>query len=100
MPATVSEIRRAVTAPREQYLRQNEGKIRSLALPQNTADPIIAAHLEYILWLEDAVDIHEIAQEKHRNAGANRVSEVHRDYAAKLSQIKLHHLDQLAHLLV
>lgn len=100
MPATVSDLRRAVTAPREQYLRQNEGKIRSLALPQNTTDPTIALHLEFVIWLEDSIDIHEIAQEKHRNAGANRVAEVHRDYAAKLAQIKLHHLDQLAHLLV
>lgn len=58
MPATIAEIRRAVTAPREQYLRQNEGRIRSLALPQNTSDPVIATHLEFILWLEDAIDIH------------------------------------------
>lgn len=100
MPATVPEIRRAVPAPREQYLRQNETRIRSLALPQHTSDPSVAAHLEFVAWLEDAVDIHEIAETKHRQNGANRVAEVHRDYAAKITQIKIHHLDQLAHLLI
>ena len=100
MPATVPEILQAVSVPRQQYLSQNEGRLRSLALPQNTSDPVIAKHLEFVIWLEDAVDIHEIAADKHRNAGANRVAEVHRDYARKITQIKFHHLDQLAHLLI
>lgn len=100
MPATVPEILQAVPIPRQQYLAQNEARLRSLALPQNTSDPIVARHLEFVIWLEDSIDIHEIAATKHRNAGANRVAEVHLDYASKLVQIKFHHLDQLAHLLV
>jgi hypothetical protein len=100
MPATVPEILQAVPVPRQQYLAQNEARLRSLALPQNTSDPIIARHLEFVIWLEDAIDIHEIAATKHRNAGASRVAEVHVDYARKIAQIKFHHLDQLAHLLV
>lgn len=100
MSATMPEILRAVPAPREQYLRQNETRIRSLALPQNSSDPTVAMHLEFVAWLEDNADIHEIAEQKHKQSGASRVAEVHRDYAAKMQQLKLHHLDQLAHLLI
>ena len=100
MNAATLPAPRLVTTTREQYLRQNEARLRSLALPQNTSDPVIALHLDAVLWLEDVCDIHEIAETKFRRNNAPHLAETHRVFIAKLTQLKLHHLDQLAHLLV
>jgi len=100
MPTTATATPRIVSTSREQYLRQNEARIRSLALPQNTTDPVIALHLDAVLWLEDVADIHEIAETKFRRNNTPHLAETHRGFIAKLTQLKLHHLDQLAHLLV
>ena len=99
-PAATTPAPRLVTTTREQYLRQNEARIRSLALPQNTSDPVIALHLDAVLWLEDVCDIHEIAEAKFRRNNTPHLAATHTALIAKLTQIKLHHLDQLAHLLV
>lgn len=100
MTTATTPAPRLVSTSREQYLRQNEARIRSLALPQNTTDPTIALHLDAVLWLEDVTDIHEIAETKFRSNHTPHLAETHRGFIAKLTQLKLHHLDQLAHLLV
>lgn len=97
---TTTEIPRLVTAPREQYLRQNETRIRSEARPPNTSDPQIAKHLSAVEMAEDIIDRHEVAIEANRRAGIHHMATAHEIYAAKATQLKLYHLDMLAHLLI
>ena len=70
------EIPRLVTAPREAFLRKEETKLRSLALPLK-ADPAIAKELNAIEMAEDLFDIHEIAAEKQRRAGNQAWTKIH-----------------------
>lgn len=100
MSTASTEIPRLVSAPREQYLRQNETRIRSEARPQNSLDPQVAKHLSAVEMAEDIIDRHEVAIEANRRAGNNHIAEQHVGYAAKATQLKLYHLDQLAHLVL
>ena len=97
-PAT-SDIPRLVTHPRETYLRQNEAKLRSQALPLR-ADPQIALHLHAIDMAEDLFDIHEVAGAKMETQGRHAWATIHARHTAAAFQLRLYHLDKLAHLLV
>ena len=96
MTNITTEIPRLVTHPREQYLRKEECRIRSLALPARNADPAIAIHLNAVLGAEDLIDIHEAAAKRQASQSAPHFSEVHRRLAAVAWQLKLYHLNALA----
>jgi len=100
MPTPTADIPRLVPMPREQYLRKEECRIRSLALPARSSDPVVAIHLDAVLAAEDLIDIHESAAERQRAQGANHFAESHRVFAAKAWQLKLYHLNQLASILI
>lgn len=93
------EIPRLVTAPREAFLRKEETKLRSLALPLK-ADPAIAKELNAIEMAEDLFDIHEIAAEKQRRAGNQAWTKIHERHTQAAMQLRLDHLDRLANLLI
>lgn len=95
-----TEIPRLVTQPREHYLRQNEGRIRSLALPQNSSDEQIATHLAVVLMMDDMEDIHESAMNKWEHQGNLRFAEIHERHRDAAVQVRLYHLHQLANLLI
>ena len=97
MNHATATIRPLVTVPREQYLRKEEARIRSLALPAVCADPLAAKHLTALEYAEDLQDRHEVAAVANRKA-ANRehVAAEHDVYAAKAMQLKFYHLDQLS----
>lgn len=99
MTAT-SQIQRLVALPREQYLRKEETRIRSLALPAQNTDPAVELHLNAVLGAEDLIDIHEVAAERQASQGAEHFAASHRRFAAIAWQLKLYHLSQLANLLV
>ena len=93
------KIQALVSAPREQFLRQNETRIRHQALPQHAAgDPAISKWLDGVLFAEDIVDIHEIARDKYLQSRTEHRAAMHHDWALKAQQLKLLCLDQLAHL--
>jgi len=95
------EISRLVTHPREQYLRQNEARLRSLSLPARNDDPVVAVHTNAMLFAEDLIDRHEVAAEANRQHPTRQhVALEHQVFAAKATQLKLYHLDQLANLLI
>lgn len=91
------EIPRLVKAPREVFLRQNEARIRSQALPLK-ADPDIALELSAVEMAEDLFDIHEIAGKKMADQGRHAWAKIHDRHCAAAFQIRLYHLDKLAHL--
>ena len=91
------EIPRLVKAPRETYLRQNEGRIRSHALPLKN-DPDVALHLAAVEMAEDLFDIHEIAGKKMADQGRCAWAKIHERHCACAFQFRLYHLDKLAHL--
>lgn len=96
----VSDVPRLVAAPREHYVRQNEARIRDLALPAKTADPIVATHLAAVLMAEDIEDRHRAAVESHRTARRETLARDHERYVAMAVQLRLHHLSQLASILI
>lgn len=91
------EIPRLVKAPRETFLRQNEGRIRSQALPMKN-DPDVALHLAAVEMAEDLFDIHEIAGKKMADQGRFAWAKIHDRHCACAFQFRLYHLDKLAHL--
>lgn len=91
------EIPRLVKAPRETFLRQNEARIRSQALPLKS-DPEISLHLRAVEMAEDLFDIHEIAGKKMADQGRTAWAVIHDRHTAAAFQFKLYHLDKLAHL--
>ena len=100
MSLRLLEVPRLVPTPREQYLRQNETRIRSLALPLEKDDPAIRTHHQAILLCEDLIEIHDCACDRQKAIGAHRVADTHARYRDSARQLLLHHLDQLAHLLI
>lgn len=100
MSTATNTIPRLVPIPREQYLRKEETRIRSLALPSRNADPFIELHLDAVLGAEELIDIHEVAAQRQSNQGAEHFAASHRRFAAIAWQIKLHHLNQLAAILI
>lgn len=97
---TAAEIPRLTTHPRETYLRQNETKIRSDAGRLANQDDAIVKHLAGVEMAEDLFDYHEAVIAHFRKAGTNHRIPPHERYLAQAFQLKLHHLDQLAHLIL
>lgn len=94
-------VPRLVPLPREQYLRKEETRIRSLALPQAAnADPQVQVHLFAVCAAEELIDIHEAAALRQEAQGAPHFARSHRRYATLAWQLKLFHLNQLAALLI
>lgn len=91
---------RLVTTPREQYLRKEEKRIRSEAVALTQSDPLIATHLMAVQAAEELHEIHEAAAIRQHRMGAESVANVHRRLAASAWQLKLHHLHQLAGILI
>ncbi len=91
---------RLVTLPREQYLRQQETRIRSEAARLERGDPIIAAHLQAVLSAEDLHDYHLTAENHFEGKGDRARTERHERLKDASLQLKLHHLDQLANLIL
>ena len=101
MANPIADLPRYIPLPRQQYLYQNEGRIRSLALPARTTDPQVAIHLDYMLFAEDLLDRHAVAVVANRKApNREHAALEHEILVAKAEQLKLYHLDQLAHLLI
>lgn len=95
----VADIHRLVPHPRETYLRQNETRIRSEALNAKT-DPAVLLHLSGIEFAEDLQDYHESVISHFQSKGLAHRIPPHERYFAQAFQLKLHHLDQLAHLTI
>jgi hypothetical protein len=101
MSTHTAEIPRLVAHPREHYLRQNEGRIRSLAGKECRHDPIVDLHLNAVHMAEDLLQIHVTAALGYRTMGnqPHRV-EIHEGHAAAARQFLLYHLDKLAVILL
>jgi hypothetical protein len=99
MPAVTPDFR-AVSLPREQYLRREEIRIRDAALPIRSSDPAVAIHANCILKLEELIEVFEAAEAAHRSKGREILADGNRQRAADAMQLKFYHLDQLAHLLI
>jgi hypothetical protein len=95
-----STIDPIVSVPREQYLLKNETRIRDLALPAKNSDPAVAVHLQIVLFQESIQDRHEVAVTANRNAHREHMARDHQAFADMAYQTKLHHLSQLASLLL
>ena len=91
---------RLVTLPREQYLRKEEARIRSLSLPARNSDPIVETHLCAVLGAEELIDIHESAAIRQSAQGARHFAEAHTRFASIAWQIKLYHLNALSNLVI
>ena len=81
--------------PREQYLIQNEARIRSRALPVNKPGPLALDHLTIIEGVDDSLQAHLEAARLHAAKGRLAHEQSHRHHAANLLQTKLWHLDRL-----
>ena len=90
---------RLIPHPRETYLRQNETRIRSQAAAIKT-DPLITRHLTYIESAEDLHDYHEAVIAHFEKQGSLYRIPPHERYKESAIQLKLHHLDQLANLIL
>lgn len=95
-----AEIPRLTTHPRETYLRQNETKIRSDAARLAKDDPAISKHLSAVEMTEDLADYHDTVIEHFRAKDARHRIPPHERYKIQAFQLKLHHLDQLANLIL
>jgi hypothetical protein len=93
----IADLHRIVPHPRETYLRQNETRIRSEALALKN-DPAALRHLAGIEMAEDLQDYHETVISHFRAKKLNHRIPPHERYYAHAFQLKLHHLDLLAHL--
>lgn len=91
------DVPRLVTQPREVFLRQNEARIRSQALPLRS-DPEIRKHLDAVEMAEDLFDIHDVAGKKMADQGREAWAKIHARHATAAFQIRLDYLDHLAHL--
>lgn len=102
MPAT-APITPLISHTREQYLRKEETRIRSLAsniLATGSPDPSIRAALDAVIYAEDLHDIHDVTAKFYSAKEIPHRAENHQRYAAKAWQLKLRALDQLAHLVI
>lgn len=95
----VIDIQRIVSHAREQYLRKEETRIRSEALNAKT-DPAVLMHLTGIEFAEDLQDYHESVISHFREKNLPHRIPPHERYQAQAFQLKLHHLDKLAHLTI
>jgi hypothetical protein len=100
MSFTASEDPRLVTHPRETYLRQNEGRIRSEAIRLAKDDPAIKRHLDGLLMAEDLIDYHSTIIEHFDAKGFTHRIPPHLRYKSQAFQLKLHHLDLLTNLIL
>jgi len=91
---------RLVPMPREQYLRQQETRLRSEAARLEKEDPSIACHLAAVLFAEDLHDYHSKAEDHFEEKGDRARTERHTHLKDQALQIKLHHLNQLASLII
>jgi hypothetical protein len=92
-----------VSHPREQYLRKDEARIRSVAaglIASGTPDPAIAAELEDIIATEDMFDLHQVTANFHQERRVEFRAKIHRRHAAQCARLKLRALDRLAHLVL
>jgi hypothetical protein len=96
MPKYTLEVPVLVPVAREQFLRRDEGRIRSVALLAEKSDPAIKNHLAIVLMAEDLQDVHEAAACRFQNTGNTAFAEAHRRFAQQAIQIRLHHLDLLS----
>lgn len=95
-----TELPRLITHPRETYVRQNEGRIRSEAAHLGKTDPVISKHLSAVEMAEDIFDYHEaVIGFFQKQATPHRIPP-HERYKAQAFSLKLHHLDQLATLIL
>jgi hypothetical protein len=92
----------AVSHAREQYLRKEEGRIRSAAagLQAAGADPTITAELDDIIAAEDLFDLHDVTADYYREKSVPHREKIHRRHAAEAARFKLRALDRLAHLVI
>lgn len=97
---SAAEIPRLTAHPRETYLRQNETKIRSDAGRMAKDDSTIARHLSAVEMAEDLGDYHDTVIDHFRGKGLAHRIPPHERYKEQAFQLKLHHLDQLAHLIL
>lgn len=93
------ELPRFMSHPRETYLRQNEGRIRSEAARLAKDDPTISKHLSFVEFMEDDFDYHETIIDHFKKHDAPHRIPPHETYKHRSFQVKLHHLDQLANLI-
>lgn len=100
MNTTSAEIPRLLTYPRETYLRQNETAIRSDAARLTKDDPAIKRQLDAVEMGEDLFDYHEACIEHFRAKDLKHRIPLHERYKSQALQLKLDHLDQLAHLIL
>jgi|JFJP01.1.fsa_nt_gi hypothetical protein len=101
MPATdTTDVPRIVAHTREVYLRQNEARIRSDAARLAKSDPSIKRHLDAVEMAEDLGDYHETVINHFRDKKLNHRIPPHERYRDQTFQLKLHHLDQLANLIL
>lgn len=91
---------RLVTTVREQYLRKEENRIRSEAVSLSQSDPLVSTHLMAVQSSEELHEIHEAAAIRQDRMGAVGIGDVHRRLAGVAWQLKLHHLHQLAGILI
>jgi hypothetical protein len=96
MPKYTHPVPILVPVAREQFLRRDEGRIRSAALLAERSDPSVKTHLDIVLMAEDLQDVHEAAAERFSRTGHAGFSEAHKRFAQQAIQIRLHHLDLLA----
>lgn len=100
MPATASLSPRLVAVTREQYLWQNEARITAAALIAAAADPLISRHFAAVSMAEGLVDVHDAAAIRQATLGADKIAMFHQSFATDARQLKLHHLDHLANLVL
>ena len=102
MPAPDLHPPRLVSQPREQYLRKEEPRIRSVAIAMLAAGPSpdIRAALDAVLYAEDLHDIHDETAKFYALRSQPVRVETHSRYAAQALQLKLRALDQLSHLVI
>jgi hypothetical protein len=100
MPTSTHQPIRLVTTVREQYLRKEENRIRSEAVSLSQSDPLVSTHLIAVQSSEELHEIHEAAAIRQDRMGAEGIANVHRRLAATAWQLKLHHLHQLAGILL
>jgi hypothetical protein len=102
MPAPDLQTPRLVSAPREQYLRKEETRIRSAAIAMLAAGPSpdIRAALDAVLHAEDLYDIHDETAKFYQQRSQPVRVETHTRYASQAMQLKLRSLDQLSFLVL
>lgn len=99
MPAH-HETQRLIPMPREQYLRQQETRIRSDSARLAPTDPAINNHLNAVLYAEELHDFHSAATDIFQQRADNHRTLRHTRLTEIAHHLKLHHLDQLAHLIL